>query len=71
MKGIGGRRFILCIGVGITNTVLLVLHHIDPGTYAEVIIGTIGGYIAGDYLQNRHPRPGPTYNGQVDDPDMR
>jgi hypothetical protein len=75
MKGFGGRRFLLCVGTGLCNIPLLILHYLDPSTFRDITIGTIGAYVAGDYLQNRlqnrWPPPGPTYNGQVDNPDMR
>jgi hypothetical protein len=73
MHGFGGRRFLLCVGTGLCNIPLLILHFLDPSTFRDITLGTIGGYIMGDYMQNRlqNQYPAPTYNGQVDNPDMR
>ena len=50
---IGGRRFLLCVGVGIGTTVLQWFGKLDPGgsTYALVLIGTVAAYITGNVTQ--------------------
>lgn len=48
---LGGRRFVLTLGCGIATTVLTWFGRIDGGTYATVIIATVGAYIAGNTAQ--------------------
>lgn len=68
MENSGGRRFVLTVGSGIVTTTLQWFGKLDPtgSTYALVIIGTVGAYIAGNTAQkvktptDRHePRPRP------------
>ena len=49
----GGRRFLLALGSGCTTTVLQWFGKLDPsgGTYAMVVIATVGTYIAGNTAQ--------------------
>jgi hypothetical protein len=53
LGALGGRRFLLCLGCGIATTVLQFFGKLDPagGTYALVIVGTIGAYITGNVMQ--------------------
>jgi hypothetical protein len=51
----GGRRFLLALGAGCTTTVLQYFGKLDPAgsTYAMVVIGTVGAYIAGNVAQRK------------------
>lgn len=47
----GGRRFLLTVGCGVATSVLVWFGKIDPMTYAAVVLGTVGAYIAGNTVQ--------------------
>lgn len=49
----GGRRFLLTLGCGVATTALQFFGKLDPAgtTYAAVIIGTVGAYVAGNTVQ--------------------
>lgn len=49
----GGRRFLLCLLVGVSATILQYQGKIDPAgnTYMLVMLGVIGGYVTGNTLQ--------------------
>lgn len=49
----GGRRFLLTLGCGVATTALQFFGKLDPAgtTYAAVIIGTVGAYVAGNTMQ--------------------
>jgi hypothetical protein len=49
----GGRRFVVTVGAGMMTSLLQYLGKLDPAgsTYAMVIIGTVGAYIAGNTAQ--------------------
>ncbi len=49
----GGRRFFLALGAGVSTTVLQWFGKLDPAgsTYAMVIIGIVGVYVAGNTTQ--------------------
>lgn len=55
---IGGRRFLLAMGAGITTTILQFFGKLDPAgsTYALVVVGTVGAYIAGGTIDNHLTR---------------
>ncbi|WP_332823129.1 hypothetical protein [Stutzerimonas kunmingensis] len=48
---IGGRRFLLTVGCGVVTSLLLWFGKIGEATYATVILGTVGAYIAGNTYQ--------------------
>ena len=71
MENSGGRRFVVTLGAGLITTVLQWFGKLDPAgsTYALVIVGTVGAYIAGNTVQKvRAPdrydqvRPDPRYD---------
>lgn len=49
----GGRRFIVCVGAGVVTSALQWFGKLDPsgGTYAAVILGTVGAFITGNTYQ--------------------
>lgn len=52
----GGRRYVMAMGAGITSTVLQWFGKLDPAgtTYAMVIAGTVGAYIAGSVVEQHN-----------------
>jgi predicted metal-binding transcription factor (methanogenesis marker protein 9) len=47
----GGRRFVLSLGAGICTTLLAWYAKITPEIYRDVVLGTVGLYIAGNTVQ--------------------
>lgn len=58
----GGRRFIMALGAGISTTALQWFGKLDPAgsTYAMVIIGIVGAYVAGNTAQKIKAPSAPT-----------
>jgi hypothetical protein len=52
----GGRRFVVAMSAGICTAVLQWFGKLDPAgsTYALVTAATVGAYIAGGTLDNKH-----------------
>lgn len=44
---LGGRRFAMAMGAGVTSTVLVWFAKITPEVYQWVILGTVAAYITG------------------------
>jgi hypothetical protein len=51
LTSIGGRRFLMCMLVGLTTTILTYFGKIDGSVYSIVILGTIGVYVTGNTVQ--------------------
>lgn len=51
IEALGGRRFILSCGAGVITSVLVWYAKITPEVYRDVILGTVGLYIAGNTFQ--------------------
>ncbi len=48
---LGGRRFCLVVGCGLTYTALLIAGYIDPTVYGTLQIATVAAYISGNTYQ--------------------
>lgn len=53
---IGGRRFIMAMGAGITATVLQWFGKLDPtgNSYALIVLGTVAAYITGNVVEAKN-----------------
>jgi hypothetical protein len=51
LLALGGRRFLLTLGCGVACTVLVWFGKIGPVTFRDIIIATVGVYIAGNTYQ--------------------
>lgn len=47
----GGRRFLMCMGCGVSCTALVWFGKIGDGVFENIILGTVGFYIAGNTFQ--------------------
>lgn len=48
---VGGRRFFATIGAGVVTSYLMWHGKITPEIYRDVVLGTVGLYIAGNTFQ--------------------
>ncbi|WP_191486553.1 hypothetical protein [Pseudomonas sp. FEN] len=53
---LGGRKFLATVVVGVSTAMLTWYGKIDGGTYAMVILGTVGSFIGGNVYGKVHPR---------------
>lgn len=51
LESVGGRRFIMAMGAGVTASVLVWFAKISPEVYQWIVLGTVGAYIAGNTAQ--------------------
>ncbi len=53
LESSGGRRFVMAMGAGITSTILQWNGKLDPAgsTYALIVLGTVGAYLAANTTQ--------------------
>lgn len=51
VAALGGRRFLLTVGAGIVTAILAWHGKITPEIYRDVVLGTVGIYIAGSTFQ--------------------
>lgn len=59
IEAAGGRRFLLALGCGAVNSVLLVAGYLSENGYVQLILGTVAAFIAGATLRrDRHPTKG-------------
>jgi len=61
----GGRRFLLSVGCALVTTILTAFEKIDGATYAAVILGTVGAYIAGNTVQKVKGAPDGRVTGEI------
>jgi len=56
LQAYGGRRFLLALGAGLATTFLQFVGKLDPAgnTYMLTIIATVGAYITGNVMENKH-----------------
>jgi hypothetical protein len=64
-EALGGNRFLLTVGAGVVDTVLLVAGYLDKPTYSNLTLWTVGAFIAGAAAvdisnRNRGPFNDPT-----------
>lgn len=49
----GDEKFVITLGAGIVNTLLLIFAFLDMATYATLTTITVGAFIAGDVMSTR------------------
>lgn len=55
LESVGGRRFIMSMGAGITASGLVWFGKITPDVYQWIVLGTVGVYVAGNTTQKVMP----------------
>lgn len=55
----GGRRFVMSLGAGVTSTVLVWFAKITPEVYQWIVLGTVAAYITGNTTQKVLPNNPP------------
>lgn len=55
LENIGGRRFLMAMGAGVTATVLVWFAKISGDVYQWIVLGTVGVYVAGNTAQKVLP----------------
>ena len=55
IESVGGRRFLMAMGAGITATVLVWFAKISGDVYQWIVLGTVGAYIVGNTAQKVLP----------------
>ena len=51
MLAVGGRRFLITVGVGLMTAALVWYAKISDSVFRDVIIATVAAYIAGNTIQ--------------------
>jgi hypothetical protein len=57
---VGGRRFVLTVGSGLVNTILLWFGKLDTMVFRDLILGTVGVYLTSATIQKWRERKEPT-----------
>lgn len=66
---VGGRRFALTVGSGFVNTLLRWFDKIDQLIFRDLIIATVGAYIAANTVQKWKDKSNAQTTQPVGDPD--
>jgi hypothetical protein len=53
VAALGGRRFLMCMGAHIINTLLLVFERLSEGGYITAFMGTVAVYVAANTYQKQ------------------
>lgn len=53
IESAGGRRFLLTVGAGIVDTLLLVFGFLSEASYVQLTLGTVAVFIAGTSWQKK------------------
>ena len=66
LESVGGRRFVMAMGAGVTASLLVWFGKITPEVYQWIVLGTVAAYITGNTAQkvappNRSDRPGESW----------
>lgn len=59
LESVGGRRFTMAMGAGITSSVLVWFEKITPDVYQWIVLGTVAAYITGNTAQKVAPQQKP------------
>jgi hypothetical protein len=55
----GDEKFVMTLGAGVVNTLLLVLSYLDQGNYVILTLGTVAAYITGKVVEDIHAGKSP------------